>query len=148
MVESVEYEVLIRLTPDLQQAVKQNLTPLGAQLVSAQIITPDQYEEIRNAHKTVYERGAELVGYVQNKVRQDPRYYPAFIGALLRSDLSQYGGILRRLEQTRLSVASERQPVIPHCDPPPREGGNRIPAQGTLFVFVLGIDIILLHLQL
>ena len=123
-----EYEVLIRHTVDLQLAVKENLTPLGAQLVSAQIITPDQYREIRNTHRPVNERGADLVGYIQNKVRQDLRHYDAFIGAL-KSDLSQYGDILTKLEQARLPQALELQPtVIPH--PPPREGGNRLSAQG------------------
>jgi hypothetical protein len=135
MAGSVEYDVLVRHTVNLQQAVKENLTPLGAQLVTAQIITPDQYEEIRNTRKTVYERGAELVGYVQNKVRQDPRYYQAFIAAL-KSDLSQYGDILTKLEETSLPVAAGQQPVIPQ--PPSRErpGGNRLPAQGILHVCV------------
>ena len=125
-----EYEVLIRYTVDLQLAVKENLTPLGAQLVSAQIITPDQYTEIRNTHRPVNERGADLVGYVQNKVRQDPRHYDAFIGAL-KSDLSQYSDILTKLEQARarLPQALELQPVIPHPQPP-REGGNRLSARG------------------
>ena len=122
-----EYEVLIRYTVDLQLAVKESLTPLGAQLVSAQIITPDQYREIRNTHRPVNERGADLVGYVQNKVRQNPRHYDAFIGAL-KSDLSQYGDILMKLEPARLPQALELQPMIPH--PPPSEGGNRLSAQG------------------
>ena len=130
-----EYELLVRHTVDLQLAVQDNLTHLGAQLVAAQIITPDQYEEIRNAHRPVNERGADLVGYAQNKVRQDPRQYHAFIGAL-RSDLSQYGDIVTKLEQTRLPQASERQPVILQ-PPPPRGCGNRLPAQGIL----LGVSI-------
>jgi hypothetical protein len=112
MAGSVEYEALIRHTPDLQQAVKGNLTPLGAQLVAAQIITTDQYGEIRNPHRSTTDRVADLVEYVQNKVRRNPQYYRAFIGAL-KSDLSQYGDILTKLEETRFSVTSERQPVIP-----------------------------------
>ena len=138
MAESVEYKVLVRHTVDLQLAVKDNLTHLGARLITAEIITLDQYIEIRNAHRPVNERGADLVGYVQNKVRQDPQHYHTFISAL-RSDLSQYGSILRKLEQARLPQASERrQPVIPQL-PLRRGGGSQLPAQGTciLFVFVL-----------
>ncbi|MCG8626608.1 MAG: hypothetical protein MJE68_31985, partial [Proteobacteria bacterium] len=101
---SVEYEVLIRHTVDLQVAVMDNLTPLGAQLVSAQIITPSQYREIRNPHQPVDERGADLVEYVRNKVFLNPRHYHAFID-ILKRDLSQYGKMLAILEQTRLSQA-------------------------------------------
>jgi hypothetical protein len=125
MAESVEYKVLIYHTADLELAVKESLTPLGAQLVSAQIITPEQYAKIRNPHQPINERGADLVGYVQNKVRQDPRYYYAFIGTLK----SAYGDILTKLEETRLTLASERQPVIPQH--PPREGTYGVPAQGS-----------------
>ena len=135
MAESVKYyEVLIRHTVDFQLAVKENLTPFGAQLVASEIITPDQYREIRNAHRPLNERGADLVGYVQNKVRQDPRYYHAFIGAL-KSDLSQYGDILTKLEKARLSKASEWQSVIPL----PREGSNRlpVPTQGIATVYLV-----------
>ena len=133
MAGSVEYKVLIRHTVDLQVAVEDNLTPLGAQLVAAEIITPNQYREIRNAHRPVNERGADLVGYVQNKVYQDPQHYHTFLG-VLQSDLSQYRNILAQLEQARLSQASEQQPMIPQ-PPPLRVDNNQVPAQGILFLF-------------
>ena len=139
MAEYVEYKVLIRHTVDLQLAVKDNLTPLGAQLVSAEIITLDQYREIRNPHRPVNERGADLVEYVQTKVHQDPQHYHAFLD-VLRSDQSKYGSILTKLEQARLSVASERQPVIPQL-PPQREDGDQLPTQGIMFVFILVLGI-------
>ena len=132
---SIEYKVLIHHIFDLQVAVKDNLTPLGARLVAAEISTFDQYEKIRNPHQPVIERATDLVGYVQNKVRQDPRHYYAFLGAL-RSDLSQYGGILTKLEQARLLHVSEQQPMIPQ-PPLPRVDDNQLPAQGILFLLVL-----------
>ena len=132
---SIEYKVLIHHITDLQLAVKNDLTPLGARLVAAEIITLDQYEVIRNTQRPVIERAADLVGYVQNKVRQNSRHYHAFIDAL-RSDESQYGDILVKLEQAMLSQASEQQPVIPQ-PPPPREDDNQLPAQGMLFLLVL-----------
>ena len=95
---------------------------LGAQLVSAQIITPDQYEKIRNCHQAVAERAADLVGYIQIKVHQDPQHYHAFIDAL-KSDLSQYGGILAKLEDSfnshSLTMAMRQQSIM------------RLHAQGT-----------------
>ena len=144
---SIEYQVLIRHTTDLQVAVKDNLIHLGSQLVAAQIITPGQYEEIRNAYRSINEKGADLIGYIQNKVYQNPWHYHTFLG-ILRSDMFQYGDILAKLEQTwtwlsqvseqqaRLSHVSERQFVIPQ-PPPPREDVNRLSAQGILFLLVL-----------
>ena len=148
MAGSVEYEVLVRHTIDLQVAVKNDLTPLGGRLLAAQIITPGQYEEIRNAHRSINERGADLVGYIQNKVHQNPWHYHTFLG-VLRSDMSQYDDILMKLEQARLSQVSEqqatlcrlsqvseRQFVIPQ-PPPLRKDDNQLPAQGILFLLVL-----------
>ena len=95
--------------------LRMDLINLGAQLVSAQIITPDQYDEIRNTHQSVNERVADLVGYVQRKVLQNPWYYHVFTGAL-RSDRSQYGDILTKLEDLLnshpLTMAMRQQPVM------------------------------------
>ena len=65
--------------------------------MAAEVITPDQYREITNTHVPENKRAADLVGYVQNKVLRSPQCYHAFTGAL-RSDLSQYGDILGKLE--------------------------------------------------
>ena len=129
--ECHEYEVLIRHTVDLQLAVKANLTPLGAQLVAAKIITLDQYEEIRNAYRPVNDRAADLVGYVQHKVRQEPQHYHDFIGAL-RSDQSQYHAIMAKLEQSynRDPLTIGQQPVITQRSL--REGSSRLPTQGII----------------
>ena len=99
MAGSAEYEVLIRHAVDLRLIVKENLFPLAARLVSAMIITSEQYYEIRNAWRPVDERAANLVGYVQDRVKRDPRCYHVFIDAL-RSDLTQYGDILVKLEES------------------------------------------------
>ena len=136
MAGSVKYDILVRHTADLQLAVKSNLTPLGSQLVTAQIITPEQYEVIRNATRSLTDRAADLVAYVQTKVHQDPRQFDDFLG-VLKSDLSQYGGILTKLEQARLPQASEQQPAIPQ-PPPPRVDNNQLPAQGIFLCVCLG----------
>ena len=108
---SAEYEVLIRHTVDLQLAVKTNLISLGAQLVAAQIITPDQYQEIRNPHRSVNERAADLIEYVQSKVRQSPQHYHAFIDAL-RKDESEYRDVLVKLEGSFNGLTNRgQQPV-------------------------------------
>ena len=82
MVLSPEYRTLVQHTYDLQLAVKMQLVPLGAKLVSAELITPDQYEEIRNPYKPREDRAADLIYLVQVKVLQDPKYYADFVAVL------------------------------------------------------------------
>ena len=143
-----EYEVLIRHTVDLQLAVKTNLISLGAQLVAIQVITPDQYHEIRNPNRPDNERAADLVGYVQSKVRQNPLHYQAFIEAL-RGDECEYRDILAKLEGSfdRLTNRGQQLPTI--IQQTLREGGNRlpipaVPAQGmSVIVLVLGMSIVI-----
>ena len=113
---SAEYDVLIHHTADLQIAVRtMDLIFLGAQLVAAEVITPDQYDKIRNVNQSINERVADLVGYVQRKVLQNPRYYHAFTG-VLRSDRSQYGDILTKLDDSfnihPQTMAMRQQPIM------------------------------------
>ena len=82
MVESPEYRTLVRCTYHLELAVKLELVPLGAKLVSAELITPDQYKEIRNPYRECKNRAADLIYIVQVKVQQDPRCYDEFLAAL------------------------------------------------------------------
>ena len=82
MAMSPEYQTLICHTYDLQIAVKMELIPLGAKLVSVKLITLDQYEEIRNLHRPLDIRAADLVYFVQVKVQQDPKCYDVFVAIL------------------------------------------------------------------
>ena len=82
MVMTPEYRTLVRHTYDLQLAVKMELVSVGAKLVSALLITPDQYQEVRNPYLSLKERAAYLIDLVQNKVQQHPRWYAVFIAAV------------------------------------------------------------------
>ena len=135
---SAEYEVLIRHTVDLQLAVKTNLTSLGAQLVAAQIITPDQYQEIRNPHRSsVNERAADLIGYVQSKVRQSPQHYHAFIDAL-RKDESKYRDVLVRLEGSFSGLTNRGQQPVSMITQHTR--GSMLPMPAAQGMSVVGPD--------
>ena len=79
---SREYQTLVHRTADLQLAVKMELSSLGAKLVSARLITPDQYEKIRNPYRQCESCAADLVHFIQVKVRQHPRWYGVFINVL------------------------------------------------------------------
>ena len=96
---SAEYRTLLFHTADLQLAMKAQLILLGAQLVSAQLITTEQFCEIRNPQHPSEKRAADLVQLVQDKVQQNPQCYQTFID-VVKKDQSQYGDILEKLQQT------------------------------------------------
>ena len=99
--QSPEYRTLIYQTPNLQLAVQNHLIPLGAALVSSTLITPSQYEIIRNSHNPAESRAAHLISLIQSKVRLYPQYYHIFIRELGRNP-DQYCDILQLLHQTFL----------------------------------------------
>ena len=79
---SPEYQTLVCHTADLQLAVKMELISLGAKLVSVGLITPDQYEKIRNPYRQCESRATDLVCFIQIKVQQHPRWYGVFVNVL------------------------------------------------------------------
>ena len=92
-----EYKILVHHTADLQLAVKMHLIDLGGKLVSAGLITPDQYQTIRNRCTPLEERAADLVYFVQVRVQQDPKFYHIFV-AILKENYSLYYGIVEKLD--------------------------------------------------
>ena len=96
---SSEFETLVRLTPDLQLAVKDDLPRLGSKLLSIGLIPVDRYNHIiLNPYRPQHELAADLVQLVQEKVQQNPQNYHIFI-TILEEDLTLYGDILERLQK-------------------------------------------------
>ena len=85
-----EYQTLIRCTADLQLGVKMELISLGAELVSAELVTPEQYHEARNLHTPLGVRAADLVYFVQRKVQQDPECFHVFVNILKNTSINKY----------------------------------------------------------
>ena len=85
-----EYQTLIRCTADLQLGIKMELISLGAELVSAELITPEQYHVTRNLHISREVRAANLVEFVQVKVRQDPECFHIFVDVLKNTSINKY----------------------------------------------------------
>ena len=74
-----------------------HLVWLSGELVSKQLITADQGEELRNGKIDAAERAASLVKLVTDKVEQDRRNYDTFIGILM-DNRSVYEDVLECLE--------------------------------------------------
>ena len=96
---SAEYSTLIDLTSELRLAVRSELVSLTGSLLATRLISPEGDAEVRNTSHSEVERSARLVELVQNKVRQNPRYYHSFIG-ILQGNQDQYRDILQQLEHT------------------------------------------------
>ena len=103
---SAEYRTLIDLTSELRLAVRSDLISLSGALLSSRLISPDSESELRNTVHSEAERSARLIELVQNKVRQNSRYYRTFIG-ILRSNSDQYSDILQKLQCTYSSHRQE-----------------------------------------
>ena len=97
--DSAEYRALIELTPELQLAVKTQLTSLGGHLVAVGLITPDDYTWLINSTLREDKQAANLIGLIQQKVQQDTGCYQTFVD-VLQKDQSQYSGIVENLQQT------------------------------------------------
>ena len=108
---SIEHRTLVLLTSDLELAARGDLLRLGSQLVSAELITTDKYGEIRNPFIPPEMRAADLVQFVQDKVRQDAQCYHTFT-AVLESDRCQYGDILGKVRQTYNRISSPNTGIL------------------------------------
>ena len=92
-----EYVAIIKATSKLAEAIKDHITPLSLKLVAAFLITPEQQEAVRNLHHNAGDRAADLVGFIQNKVKRDTENYHIFVG-ILKEDEATYREILKELE--------------------------------------------------
>jgi hypothetical protein len=112
-----EYRTLIRRTADLELGVKMHLITLGAELVSKELITPEQYEETRNRLKPLDERAANLIYFVQVKVRQDPEYFYVFVDIL--EDINKY--VYENPKLISMLLVIMAAVCTYHAPPPPKK---------------------------
>ena len=99
---SVEYQILVRHTAELQEAVNSNVTRLGAKLLSRGIINRDQYGKIRE-QKASDERAADLIDVLQGNVKNNSHIYRQFI-SILEQDWQLYGDVITMLQETFIDL--------------------------------------------
>ena len=107
-----QYKALVRATAKLESAVKHNITPLCAELVSCELITPDQKSKLRNPNHDVSERAADLVEIITNKVKQDRKNYDTIL-KILQEDRTTYREVLGLLERPFTTCTSTSTPEAP-----------------------------------
>ena len=115
-----EYLAMIKATPQLTNAVKNELTPLTQELVARELISVDQGVELRNGSVDAVDRAANLVALVTNKVGQDRKNFHCFVEVLTDSG-SVYKEILEDLQPIYKTGMSRIRYLVPR----PQEGGER-----------------------
>ena len=102
---SAEYRTLQHHTNDLGRAVKEDLGDLSGALFAAGLITKLNRDEVTYMMHLKEERAAKLVGFVQDKVAENPQNYHTFISLLRQRDPSKYRDILWEVEHTYKSMS-------------------------------------------
>ena len=91
-----EYHTIIRCTPLLEDAARNNLTGLSRELSAVGLISPDSASELVDPRTgTMIERGAKLVELVANRVKENSKDYVLFIQVLTR----RYKDTVQELEK-------------------------------------------------
>jgi hypothetical protein len=97
MAESQEYKALKRYTPEVETAVKSDLTSLGGRFFSRNLISQDSYAKLRNQSRSEEGRAAELVSLLLDKVKLSKENYRTFID-ILRESGDHFNDLLSKLE--------------------------------------------------
>ena len=92
-----EYRSILKATGKLTRALKNNITPICADLVANDLITTEQQKKLRNAtHDEAIERAADLVQLLTDRVEENPANYHTLI-RILRGDRATYKDVLECL---------------------------------------------------
>ena len=98
-VNSAEYITLQRHVSDVRLAVKADLIGVSGDLLSKFLITQANDEELRDPMHPAEDRAARLVGFILDKVKQDPKHYHSFID-VLKMRGKRNSDILSKLQDT------------------------------------------------
>ena len=82
---SPEYRTIVKCTPALELALKDDLDTLSGELLAANLITSDQADKITDPRLDgVEHRASEMVALIMDKVALDTKNYRSFIDVLER----------------------------------------------------------------
>ena len=93
---SPEYCSIVEATGKLTRALKNNITPICADLVSKHLITTEQQRGLRNPVHEAIDRAADLVQLLTDKVEENPANYHTLV-RILEEDKTTYGDVLEHL---------------------------------------------------
>ena len=77
-----ELRTIIECTPDIVNALKDDLLPLSGELLAVGLINSDNEAALRNQHHNPGDRAANLAQFIRNRVEIDSGNYAIFIDTL------------------------------------------------------------------
>lgn len=99
-VNSPEYKTIQRHTNDLRLSVKSDLIELSGVLFAVGLINQGKSDRLRFDAVPEDSRAASLIGFIQDKVKEDPQNYNTFVKALENSNSTHYSNILQKLQRS------------------------------------------------
>ena len=124
-----EHCSILKATGKLTRALKNNITPICADLVKNDLITTEQQKNLRNPMHDAIERAADLVQLLTDKVEENPANYHMLI-RILGEDTATYGDVLEYLALPRPS-----DPPTPDAQQPDDKGAATVPGIDLYLVF-------------
>lgn len=103
MANTPEYLTITKCTPELTNAVKDDLVELSGELFAEGLIAAGNVADLTNQFIGAAHRAAQLVGFVRNRVSLDTTNYIIFIKVLMKR-LNDHENILLILEEKYKSL--------------------------------------------
>ena len=98
MANTPKLRTLIKCTPQLKDAVQDDLDSLSGELLAANLISSDNDSHLRNPHVSAAYRAADLVAYVRTRVALAASDYHVFIEVLKKRE-ADHKNILKILAE-------------------------------------------------
>ena len=105
MADTPEFCTLLQCTPQLKDAVQDDLESLSGELLAARLISSDNDSNLRNPHVSAANRAADLVAYVRTRVTLNASDYHVFIEVLKRRE-ADHKSILKILAEKYQTLAN------------------------------------------
>ena len=93
-----ELQTITECTPELVDALKDDLLPLSGELLAVGLINSNNDAALRNQYHNSDDRAADLAGFIRNRVKIDPGSYAVFIDTLKKRE-TDHKSLLKILDE-------------------------------------------------
>lgn len=117
---SPQYRIIQQLTPELTDAVKDNLCDLSNHLLKHGLITENNHEDFTKHSVSSYVRASNLIRTILNRIKVDVRHYSTFV-KVLKENEQYYKSVLQKIYSHNDEVVTFGQPSLSLPELPPSD---------------------------